>query len=41
MRKVLILYTSILCVWLEVRDMESCGPDNDRWRKLISLKKRQ
>lgn len=27
--------------WLEVRDMESCGPDNDRWRKLISLKKRQ
>lgn len=31
MRKVLILDTSILCVWLKVRDMESCGPDNDRW----------
>jgi len=34
MRKVLILDTSILCVWLDVPGMESCGPDTDRWDKL-------
>jgi len=28
---VLILDTSILCVWLRVPGMESCGPDEDRW----------
>lgn len=33
MRKVLILDTSILCVWLEVPGMEGCGPDTDRWDK--------
>ena len=31
MKKVLIIDTSILCVWLQVKDMETCGPDNDRW----------
>ena len=31
--KVLILDTSILCVWLDVPGMESCGPDHDRWHK--------
>lgn len=31
MRKVLIIDTSVLCVWLHVDGMESCGPDNDRW----------
>lgn len=31
MRKVLIIDTSILCVWLQIVDMENCGPDNDRW----------
>lgn len=31
MRKILIIDTSILCVWLKVTDMETCGPDNDRW----------
>ncbi len=34
MRKVLILDTSILCVWLDVPGMEGCGPDSDRWDKL-------
>jgi hypothetical protein len=31
MRKVLILDTSILCVWLKVPGKDTCGPDNDRW----------
>lgn len=31
MNKVLIIDTSILCVWLQVSNMESCGPDQDRW----------
>lgn len=31
MRKVLIIDTSILCVWLKVRGMETCGSDNDSW----------
>lgn len=31
MKKVLIIDTSILCVWLQAKDMETCGPDNDRW----------
>ncbi len=33
MRKVLIVDTSILCVWLDVPGMDSCGPDHDRWDK--------
>jgi len=31
MKKVLIIDTSILCVWLDVPDMNNCGPDNDKW----------
>ena len=31
MRKVLILDTSILCVWLGVPGMADCGPDGDKW----------
>ena len=31
MKKVLILDTSILCVWLRVPGKVTCGPDNDRW----------
>lgn len=33
MKKVLIIDTSILCVWLEVPGMDDCGPDNDKWNK--------
>lgn len=33
MKKVLILDTSILCVWLEVPGMVDCGPDNDKWNR--------
>ncbi len=29
--KVLIIDTSILCVWLRVPGKESCGPDGDKW----------
>jgi hypothetical protein len=31
MKRVLILDTSILCVWLGVPGKGSCGPDHDRW----------
>lgn len=31
MKKVLIIDTSIMCVWLQVPGMESCGPDKNRW----------
>lgn len=33
MRKVLIIDTSILCVWLEVPGKKTCGSDHDRWNK--------
>jgi hypothetical protein len=33
MRKVLILDTSILCVWLDVPGMADCGPDGDKWNR--------
>lgn len=33
MRKVLIIDTCILCVWLEIPKMDTCGPDTDRWDK--------
>lgn len=33
MRKVLIIDTSILCVWLDVPGMGTCGPDDDKWSK--------
>ncbi len=29
--KVLIIDTSVLCVWLDVPGMDTCGPDHDRW----------
>lgn len=31
MKKILILDTSILCVWLQVPRMLTCGPDINRW----------
>lgn len=31
MRKVLILDTSVLCVWLDVPGMDNCGRDGDKW----------
>ena len=31
MKKVLIIDTSILCVWLEVPGMATCGPMHDQW----------
>jgi hypothetical protein len=31
MNKVLIVDTSILCVWLRVPNFETCGSDSDRW----------
>jgi hypothetical protein len=33
MKKVLIIDTSILCVWLEVPGMDACGPNEDKWDK--------
>ncbi|WP_031482037.1 hypothetical protein [Maridesulfovibrio frigidus] len=30
-RKVLIIDTSILCVFLKVPHMDTCGPENDKW----------
>lgn len=33
MKKVLIIDTSILCVWLAVPGMETCGPNKDKWDK--------
>ncbi|WP_088240879.1 hypothetical protein [Calothrix rhizosoleniae] len=31
MRKVLIIDTSLLCVWLQVPGMETVGSDDDKW----------
>lgn len=39
MKKVLIIDTSILCVWLDVPGMELVGHDNDRWDKTRVEKK--
>jgi hypothetical protein len=33
MRKVLVIDTSILCVWLDVPGKETCGPNHDCWDK--------
>lgn len=33
MKKVLVIDTSILCVWLGVTGRETCGRDGDRWDK--------
>jgi len=30
-KKVLIIDTCILCVWLDVPNMAECGPQHDRW----------
>lgn len=30
-KKVLVMDTSMLCVWLKVNGLETCGPDSDRW----------
>lgn len=29
--KIILIDTCTLCVWLKVTDMDSCGPDDDRW----------
>ena len=31
MKKVLVVDTSILCVWLDVPGMDTCGPGRDQW----------
>lgn len=31
MKKVLVLDTSVICVWLKVPKMEDCGPEGDKW----------
>jgi hypothetical protein len=33
MRHILVIDTSVLCVWLEVPEKETCGPLNDLWDK--------
>ena len=30
-KSVVVIDTSILCVWLKVPNMETCGPDEDQW----------
>jgi len=32
-RKVLVIDTSILCIWLSIPGFQTCGPDHDRWDK--------
>lgn len=39
MKKVLILDTSILCIWLNVPGMSDCGPDDDKWNRQRVAKK--
>lgn len=31
MKKVLVIDTSVFCVWLQLPGYEACGSDNDRW----------
>jgi hypothetical protein len=33
MKQILVIDTSILCIWLDVPGKDSCGPANDRWDK--------
>jgi hypothetical protein len=33
MRRILVIDTSILCVWLQVPGKETCGHENDHWNK--------
>ncbi len=30
-KSVVVIDTNILCVWLKIAGMETCGPDHDRW----------
>lgn len=30
-KSVVVIDTSILCVWLKIPGLETCGPDDDRW----------
>jgi hypothetical protein len=30
-KKVLVIDTSVLCVWLQVKGMDPCGPSGDSW----------
>jgi hypothetical protein len=30
-KSVVVIDTSILCVWLKIAGLETCGPDDDRW----------
>lgn len=32
-QKVLIIDTSILCVWIGIPEKETCGPNHDKWDK--------
>ncbi|MDM8548265.1 hypothetical protein [Candidatus Venteria ishoeyi] len=34
MRKILVIDTSILCVWLEIPGKTTCGTSNDHWDKV-------
>lgn len=34
MKRILIIDTSILCIWLNIPGMDTCGPDKDRWNNL-------
>jgi hypothetical protein len=40
-QKVLVIDTSILCVWIGIPGKETCGPDQDRWDKVRVEKKLQ
>lgn len=31
MRRIVVIDTSILCVWLRIPNKDTCGPDGDRW----------
>ena len=33
MKRILIIDTSILCVWLSVPGMDTCGPHHDSWNR--------
>lgn len=39
MRKILIIDTSVLCVYLNVPYMDDCGPDDDKWDHERVIKK--
>ncbi|MFH1139464.1 MAG: hypothetical protein V1816_25555 [Pseudomonadota bacterium] len=41
MKRILIIDTSILCVWLDVPGLNACGPNDDRWDRARVEKKIQ